>query len=536
VRPHAGILIGVGAALLIATFAVYADVRNHDFVDYDDFLNVVENVRLRSGLSLRSIAEDFRSPYSMNWSPITAVSFRINFAAHRLFAPGYLMTNTALHALAALLLFLAFARATGSIWPAAFVAFVFAIHPLHVESVAWISSRKDVLSGAFFAAALFAYVRFVELPKSSIRKHTVTLFIALGLMSKPTLVTLPVVLLLLDYWPLDRLRDPTNGKWRLAKFQAVFVEKWLWFAAAIAIGVVTIVVQNDVGTLIHTKELPLGARLHHAIQSYGVYLARAFWPTDLAAFYPYDAEYVPSFAGAAAILVATTALALRLARSRPYLLMGWLWFVITLLPMIGIVQAGLQAQADRYMYLPLIGLAIPVAWGAQDFALRGRVQIVAMSTLALIVGLAMASLARSQVQHWRSTVPLFEHALAVTEDNFLAHKGLAVGLLRAGNLERAREHFDHALRIKPGWPSAQIGLGDTALLAGDCYGAVEHYEQALTAEPYHTNALVSLGRCYIILGRPDEALPHLEKALQFGKRSPSLEQALAVARKAQKKP
>jgi tetratricopeptide (TPR) repeat protein len=535
-RPHAGILIGVCTALSIATFAVYADVRNHDFVDYDDFLNVVENVQLRSGLGLRSIAGDFRYPYSMNWSPITAVSFRINFAVHQLFAPGYLMTNIALHAVAALLLFLAFARATGSNWPAAFIALVFAIHPLHVESVAWISSRKDVLSGAFFAATLFSYVRFVERPKSSVRKHTVTFFIALGLMSKPTLVTLPVVLLLLDYWPLDRFRDPTNGKWRLANLRALFVEKWLWFAAAIALGVVTIVVQNDVGTLILTKELPLEARAHHAIQSYGVYLARAFWPTNLAAFYPYDAEYAPSFAVALAILLATSALTLRLARARPYLLMGWLWFVITLLPMIGIVQAGLQAQADRYMYLPLIGLAIPVAWGARDLALRGRIQVVAMSTLALIVGLAMASLTRSQVQHWRSTVPLFEHALAVTEENFLAHKGLAVGLLRAGKLEPAREHFEHALRIKPGWPSAQIGLGDTALLAGNCYGAVEHYERALAAEPYHTNALVSLGRCYIKLGRPNEALPHLEKALRFGKRSPSLERALAIARKAQRKP
>jgi len=535
-RSHAGTLIGVGTALVIATFAVYADVRNHDFVDYDDFHYVVENTRLRSGLGVRSIARDFRTPYFMNWSPITAVSFRINFAAHQLFAPGYLITNVALHALAALLLFLAFARATASIWPAAFVALVFAIHPLHVESVAWISSRKDVLSGAFFAATLFAYIRFVEHPKSSIRKHTVTLLIALGLMSKPTLVTLPVVLLLLDYWPLDRLRDPTNGKLRLAKFRAVLVEKWLWFAAAIALGVVTIAVQNDVGTLILTKELPLGARLHHAIQSYGVYLAQTFWPIDLAAFYPYDAEYAPSFAVAVAILVATSALALRLARPRPYFLMGWLWFVITLLPMIGIVQAGLQAHADRYMYLPLIGLAIAVAWGARDLARRGRVQIVAMSTLALIVGLAMASLARSQVQHWRTTVPLFEHALAVTEENFLAHKGLAGGLLRAGSLDRAREHFEHALRIKPGWPSAQIGLGDAALLAGNCYGAVEHYERALAAEPYHTNALTSLGRCYIKLGRPDEALPHLEEALRYGNRSSSLERALAAARKAQKRP
>jgi tetratricopeptide (TPR) repeat protein len=273
-------------------------------------------------------------------------------------------------------------------------------------------------------------------------------------------------------------------------------------------------------------------RLHHAIQSYGVYLGRAFWPTDLAAFYPYDAKYVPSFGASLAIGIAISAAAFGLARKRPYFLMGWLWFVITLLPMIGIVQAGLQAQADRYMYLPLIGPAIAIAWGARDVPLRGRTRIAALGTLALLVGIALASLARSQVSYWRTTVPLFEHALAVTEDNFLAHKGLAVGLLRAGHFERAREHFEHALRIKPDWPPAQIGLGDTARLLGKCAEAVEHYERALAEERNHANALTALGLCYIKLGRPAEALPHLELAHRLGNRSASLTQALVIARDA----
>jgi tetratricopeptide (TPR) repeat protein len=212
--------------------------------------------------------------------------------------------------------------------------------------------------------------------------------------------------------------------------------------------------------------------------------------------------------------------------------MGWLWFAITLLPMIGIVQAGLQAQADRYMYLPLIGPAIAVAWGAQDLPLRGRARLAALGTLALLVGIALASLARSQVSYWRTTVPLFERALAVTEGNFVAHKGLAVGLLRAGNLERAREHFEHALRIKPDWPPAQIGLGDTAMLSGKCAEAVEHYERALAVEPHHANSLTALGLCYIKLGRPAEALPHLERAHRLGKRSATLTRALAIARDA----
>jgi tetratricopeptide (TPR) repeat protein len=200
--------------------------------------------------------------------------------------------------------------------------------------------------------------------------------------------------------------------------------------------------------------------------------------------------------------------------------------------MIGIVQAGLQAQADRYMYLPLIGLAIAIAWGSRDIPLRGRARIAAMSTLALLVGIALASLSRSQVSYWRTTVPLFEHALAVTEGNFVAHKGLAVGLLRAGNLESAREHFEHALRIKPDWPPAQIGLGDTAQLSGEYAEAVEHYERALAVEPYHANALIALGLCYIKLGRPAEALPHLERAQRLGKRSALLTRALAIARDA----
>jgi tetratricopeptide (TPR) repeat protein len=212
--------------------------------------------------------------------------------------------------------------------------------------------------------------------------------------------------------------------------------------------------------------------------------------------------------------------------------MGWLWFAITLLPMIGIVQAGLQAQADRYMYLPLIGPAIAVAWGIRDVPLRGRARIATLGTLALLVGVALASLARTQVSYWRTTVPLFERALAVTEGNFVAHKGLAVGLLRAGNLERAREHFEHALRVKPDWPPAQIGLGDTARLSGKCAEAVEHYERALAEEPHHANALIALGLCYIKLGRPAEALPYLERAQRLGKRSAALTRALAIARDA----
>jgi len=530
VTPRARNLVGIGIALIAATAFVYADVRNHDFVDYDDFAYVVENARLRSGLGLRPIAQDFRSPYFMNWSPLTMVSYRIDFAAHELSAPGYLLTNVALHVITSLLLLLMLARATGSVWPAAFVAFVFAIHPLHVESVAWVSSRKDVLAGAFFVGALFAYARFLERPDSRGRKHSVTACVVLGLLSKAVVVTLPVVLLLLDYWPFDRLRDPATGRLNLTRIRAAVVEKKVWFGAAMALGVITVMVQDRAGTLVLTKELSLWARLHHAIQSYGVYLARTFWPTDLAAFYPYDAEYVPSFAISAVIVISISAAAVGLARTRPYFLMGWLWFTITLLPTIGIVQVGLQAQADRYMYLPLIGPAIAVAWGARDLPLRGRARTAAMGSLALVVGIALACLARSQVSHWRTTVPLFEHALAVTEDNFVAHKGIAVGFLRIGQLESAREHFEHALRIKPDWPPAQIGLGDAALLSGNCTEAIEHYKRALAAEPYHANALISLGRCFIELGRPTEALPYLEYAHRLGNRSASLTQALAIAR------
>jgi tetratricopeptide (TPR) repeat protein len=209
---------------------------------------------------------------------------------------------------------------------------------------------------------------------------------------------------------------------------------------------------------------------------------------------------------------------------------GWLWFVITLLPMIGIVQVGLQAQADRYMYLPLIGPAIAVAWGARDIPLRGRSRIAVMSTAALLIGIALTFLARSQVGYWRATVPLFERALAVTEGNFLAHKGLAVGLLRAGDLERAREHFEHALRIKPDWPPAQIGLGDTAMLSGKCAEAVGHYERALAVQPHEVNAHIAAGLCYIQLGRLAEALPHLEFAHRLGNRSEALTRALEIAR------
>jgi tetratricopeptide (TPR) repeat protein len=358
----------------------------------------------------------------------------------------------------------------------------------------------------------------------------VTACVVFSLLSKATVVTLPVVLLLLDYWPLDRLRNPASGRLDRARVWAAVVEKRVWFAAAVAVGVITLLVQNQAGTLILTQELTLGTRLHHAVQSYGIYLSRAFWPTDLAAFYPYGAEYAPSFAVSAAIMIAISAAAFGLARTRPYILMGWLWFTITLLPMIGIVQAGLQAQADRYMYLPLIGPTIVVAWSARDVPLRGRARIAALGTFALLAGIALAQLARIQVSYWRTTVPLFEHALAVTQGNFLAHKGLAVGLLRAGKMDDARRHFEDALRIKPGWPPAQLGLGDAAYLSENCAEAIAHYEQALAVDPDHANARAALGFCYIKLGRLAAALPHLEHAYRLGKRSTALTKALALAR------
>ncbi|HEY5657572.1 MAG TPA: hypothetical protein VIY27_07255, partial [Myxococcota bacterium] len=434
-RPHGWIAL----ALAAASFAALHGVWHCEFVGYDDYIYVVQNANLRDGLGLEALLRAFR-PYEVNWIPLTWISLQIDYALYGLDPVGFHVTNLALHTLSTVLLYLALASMTGGVWRSAFVAAVFALHPLHVESVAWVTERKDTLSGVFWMLTLLTYAHYCRTPGSLPRYLLVLGCFTLGLMAKPMLVTLPFVLVLLDYWPLDRLgRGRAEARLSGRALGRSLVEKLPMFGLALAASAVTFSVQSAAGTVSALEAIPLGARIANALESYVIYLWKVVCPTGLAAFYPLSFTASPDWrtAAAAGLLLALSAIALRLATSRPYWIVGWLWYLGTLVPVIGLVQVGIQARADRYMYLPLIGLSVAIAWGAGELAQRWRVPRPALAALALAVLTGFGVGSWRQVQTWRSTEALYQRALAVTQDNFLAHKGFGNALLLQGRLDEA---------------------------------------------------------------------------------------------------
>ena len=508
-RPHGWIAL----LLAVATFAVFHQVRHHEFVGYDDYIYVVQNANLRDGLGVDALLRAFR-PYEVNWIPLTWISLQLDYALYGLDSGGYHLTNLALHALSAILLYLALASMTGGVWCSAFAAAVFALHPLHVESVAWVTERKDTLSGVFWMLTLCAYAHYCRRP-GCVRRYLLVLgCLALGLMAKPMLVTLPFVLVLLDYWPLDRLRGGRASAWPEGRaLRASLLEKLPMFGLAAGASAVTFWVQRAAGTVSALEAIPLGPRIANALESYVIYLWKAVWPTGLAAFYPLSATPGWRAAAAAVFLAGVSVAAARLAAARPYFVVGWLWYLGTLIPVIGLVQVGMQARADRYTYLPLIGISMAVAWGAAELARRWRIPRAALSALALGALVALGVGAWRQARTWRNTEALYERALAVTEENFLAHKGYGNALLLQGQLDEAELHFAEAARLAPGWPKPRLGLADVALGRGRIEEALRAYQQELVRDPDNLAAVGRYGLALGLAGRYEEARPHLLRAL-----------------------
>jgi tetratricopeptide (TPR) repeat protein len=481
----------------------------------------------------------FARPYFANWTPLTSISIAIDNALYGVSARGVLVTNVVLHALATLLLFLALLRMTGKLGRSACVAGLFALHPLHVESVAWASQRKDVLAGVFFMGALLAHARYAERGGAA-RQALVVGCAALALLAKPTAVTLPFALLLLDGWPLQRLvafegvRPRAREGWR-----RVLVEKLPLLGLAAAASVLTWWAQTAGGAG-RSDQVSLGLRLANAALAYADYLRDAVWPSGLAAFYPYPIARLRSSepAVAVALLLAITAVCAWRLRRQPYLLVGWLWFLGTLVPAIGLVQIGGQARADRYMYLPLVGVALAATWGIGD-ALRGLRRARAVgAALACAAVAACGLVAHAQVRHWRDSVALFERAIAVTEGNHPAHAGLAAELHARGDLAGAERHAREALRIDPKYGDAHVTLGavladsgrtdearreiergiatgalparahatlgQVAEQTGDLAGAVSAYREALRHDPAQYEALNNLA--WVLATAPDPSL------------------------------
>ncbi|MGD0784400.1 MAG: tetratricopeptide repeat protein [Sedimentisphaerales bacterium] len=499
--------IFICAVMTIVTLAVYWQMRQYDFISLDDFGYVRDNPNVRYGFSWANVGWAFSSGYASNWHPLTWLSHMLDCELYGTNAGMHHLTNLFLHIANVLLLFAVLRAMTGALWPSAFVAALFALHPLHVESVAWISERKDVLSTFFALLTMAAYLRYVKKP-SIARYLPALLLFALGLMAKPMLVTLPFVLLLLDYWPLERFK-PANMK--TAK-RLVF-EKGPFFILSAASSIITIFVQK----IITVNQLPLNLRIANTFISYVKYIEKMIWPVNLAIFYPHSDMKLsmPQAFACALLLLGISAGVICLARKRKYLLFGWLWYLGTLVPVIGLVQVGGLAMADRYTYMPLTGLFIIIAWGANDLLTGWKYKKIIHGISATMILLALAVWTFFQAGYWRNSLTLFEHAIAVTEDNYLAHKCLADALHGQDKNEEAIEHYRKAIEIGENYASAYVGLGSVLIDTGKTDQAEEYLAKAIQLDPESGKAYGELGRAMAKKGKMSEAAALFEKAARL---------------------
>jgi tetratricopeptide (TPR) repeat protein len=497
--------IGICVALAGLTWLVFSQTLWHDFINYDDPLYVYANTKITGGLSISGIAWAFSHIHSLNWHPLTTISHMLDCQLYGLKAGWHHFTNVFLHIVAAMLLFLALQQMTGAVWRSAFVTAVFAIHPLRVESVAWIAERKDVLSGVFFMLTLLAYLYYVRVPR--VRGYLLVVFLfACGLMCKPMLVTLPFVLLLLDYWPLDR----TKGQlWKRV------AEKIPLIALSAVSSVITFLVQK--GAVGRTEELPTLERISNAIVSYVLYIWQMLWPVNLSVFYPHPENRLPPweivFCFLLLICITVTAIALR--KQRPYLLTGWLWYLGMLIPVIGLVQVGWQGRADRYTYLPQIGLYIAATWAVTDFTALYRHQRAALSTAAIVVIAALSSCAWVQTSYWRDSETLFRHALAVTTNNDVAENNLGIVFLGKGKLDEAISLLQSAVDLRPDNSPAHENLAKALLQKGHVTDALAHYRKLIDLQPDNVEVHNIVGTVLVQQGSVQEGVEEWQKVLSI---------------------
>ncbi len=528
----------VSGLLALVTLGVFYAVAWHDFVDFDDDVYVIANETVLRGITAEGTLWAFQTGHAGNWHPLTWLSHMLDSQLYGRNAGGHHVTSLVLHVVNNILLFVALRAMTGdepSIWKCAFVAALFAVHPVHVESVAWVAERKDVLSTTFWMLTMLAYASYARRPYSWGRYVVVLLMLALGLMSKPMLVTLPLVLLLLDYWPLRRWQwvAGAKGAGRITAKRLV-IEKVPLLALAIASSVKTFTVQRAGEAVATLDQFPLRVRLANAAISYVAYLGKTIWPANLSFFYPYSESAWKTPAGryaeaaaAGALLLAVTVACVMLARRRPYAIVGWLWYLGTLVPVIGLVQVGSQAMADRYTYVPLIGIFIIASWGATDLVGAARAGKVILPVAAATVICACAARTWFQVHHWADSRSLFSHALDVDPDNYLAHSSLGRIVGRAGNLDEAIKHYRRAIEIKPIHSTAQHNLGAALMRQGKLDEAQQCLLIAAQLNPRRVETYIGLGQLYTRQGKLDEAIAAYEKAAELAPRKWDLRFGLA---------
>lgn len=538
--------------LVLLTFSAFIRVLSHDFVHYDDDLYIVENRHVNTGLTWENIKWAFTQSHSSHWHPLTWLSHMLDYELFGLNPGMHHLTSLLFHIAATALLFLSFQLMTGQLTESAFFAALFAVHPLHVESVAWVAERKDVLSTFFWMLTMYLYARYAKKPAASTYVMVCIVF-ALGLMAKPMLVTLPFVLLLLDYWPLNRIRFgkkavSAQNLHEPSSMKNLIIEKLpLFFLSAIS-SVITVVAQKTGGSLTSLQSYPMDFRIANAIISYAEYIVKMFLPFNLAVFYPHPGVILTaSLIKSALLLLLISAVALRWIRYR-YILVGWLWYLGTSLPVIGLVQVGMQSMADRYTYIPLNGLFIMIVWGISEYSSK-RTQIKNwMTATGTLIIVCLAGITYIQTGYWKNGITLFQRAASVTDSNILAHNNLALLFQKSGQYEKAVWHyktaitmdpenpvyyndlglvydkmgrqnmaidaFQKALRLNPEDADVHYNLGNAMAVRGDFKGAVENYQQALAINPSLADAANNLANIFIMQGKNDQAIEYYRKALE----------------------
>ncbi len=514
-REHRAELLVV-VALAVVTLAVFSPVRTHEFILYDDTMYVTDNAVVGAGLTWRGVIWAFTTTFTGNWHPLTWLSHMADVHAFGMVPRWHHLMNLILHVINTALLFLVLRAMTGALWRSAAVAALFAVHPLHVESVAWVAERKDVLSTMFWMLAMAAYVNYARQP-GVLRYTVVALAFVLGLLAKPMVVTLPFVLLLLDYWPLGRF-DRGAPIW--PRLRALVWEKTPLFAVAVAAGVMAMYAQRAGGNVEDVEHLSVATRLANTAVAYAGYLAKTLWPRDLAAFYPHPATLPGGIPWwhvlvAAVVLLAISGMALRAGGRRPYLAVGWLWYLGTLVPVIGLIQVGQQGLADRYTYIPLIGLFIAVVWGAADFVKEKPSRRWVLGGSGAVVLLSAAIVTWVQVGYWRNTVTLFEHALHATGTNRVAYLQLGVAYARLGRYDDAAVQYRSALAMKPNSVEANNNLGIVLAQAGRPHEAAVSFRAALQIRPDDARLHANLARAFRQMGTIPEAVEHYREAVRL---------------------
>jgi hypothetical protein len=505
--------------LTILTVITFWSLKDCGFINFDDDIYVYKNAYVQSGLNWNSIGQAFSSELvkiSANWHPVTWLSLMLDYQIFGLNPQGFHLMNLLFHVMNTILLFLILRRMTKTLWPSAFVAVVFAIHPLHVESIAWIAERKDVLSTFFWMLTMGAYSYYVEHP--GLRRYSlVFLFFVLGLMAKPMLITLPFVLLLLDYWPLQRFGEikPTDPEYKCSLIFPLLWEKVPLFVLIILSSIVTYVAQG--GAVASIKALSLVVRIGNAFVSYIAYMGKMIWPSNLAVFYPHTELFVSwQVLGSVSLLIVITLLVIWRAKRSPYLTTGWLWYIGTLVPVIGIVQAGGQAMADRYTYIPLIGLFIMVAWGVPELLRKWNHRKEILLTSSVLSILCLSIITWTQVGHWQNNFTLYDHTLKVTDNNFFIYTNRGVAYNGLGNYRQAIDDCSRAIEINPGYALAYTNRGIAYSNLGNYKQAIEDYGRAIEIKPGYALAYTNRGFVYLTHGDKISGCRDARKACELG--------------------